>query len=260
MTSSRLRLLLGGVAVFLITLILHLPADRVLNLYRDRLPGNIGWQQLTGNIFNPSFSRLVINMSDRQSMLIESADIRISVLPLLVGRLKFRFTVKVDDGQVSGVAVLRRNSWQVPMIEGQVPLRAITAVLPAAGMAAGSGQVNISGNQLAGPYQKLPIAGMMDIVVNQLQLDLLHPQPIGDYALKLQADEETGVNGRIDTLTSDALINVQAELKLDAVSNSLRIDGQARVASNAPDAVTSVLPLLGTVTDGIARIQWQTGL
>jgi len=260
MTSSRFRLLLGGVAVFLITLLLHLPADRVLDLYRDRLPTNIVWQQLTGNVFNPSFSQLVIKVSDRQSILIETADIHISVLPLLAGRLKFRFVLTVENGQVSGVAVLRKNTWQVPVIEGQVPLRSLTALLPAAGLAAGSGQVNISGNTLAGLYRQLPVTGAVEVIMNQLQLDLLHPQSLGNYAVKLQADEQTGVFGSIATLSTDALINIQAELKLDAVSNSLRIDGQARVASNAPDSIISVLPLLGTVTDGIARIQWQTRL
>jgi hypothetical protein len=261
MTSRQARLLVAGLAVFLISLIIQVPADRLLYLFRDNLPATISWQSVSGTVFTPSFHNLVIYTTDNHRVLIESADLHISLLPLMLGRLKLQFNLTSPDSHVSGVAIVRRHDWEIPELEGRLALRTLSGLSPWLEMSGADALVSFSGNKLAGEFQRLPASGELKLMLEDLQIKMLGTEgPLGDYSLQLQTIEEAGVSGSVDTASADARLKIQGRLVLDPISRLLRFEGKASVAADAPESVASILPMLGPVTDGYARIDWQTKL
>ncbi len=261
MMQYRRRLLYAGLAIFLISFLIQLPADRVLHRYRDEIPVNIQWQQVTGTVFHPVFYNFSFRVSDTRSLLIESLDVRVSILSLLLGRLKLQFELVPDEGEVSGVVILNRDGWQLSQIEGTLPVQILSMLLPELNMFGPSGRIVFDGNALAGNYRRLPATGRFEANIEGLQLDQLKThRPLGNYSIQLQTVDGGAVQGKIETVSADALLSVQGDLSMDPAGSTLRFTGQAWVAADAPDSVQGLLSLLGPIEQGRARIQWQAGL
>ena len=261
MMQYQRRLIFAGLAIFLVTLLTNIPSDRALQLFRDKLPAGISWHQVSGSAFHPVFYNLLVRTPAGREVLIESADLNVAILPLLIGRLKMQFILRLNDGEFSGTAILQQQSWQLPEIEGNVSLLMLAEILPELKLTGPRGRVIFSGNALAGEYRNLSVTGELKATVEKLQLDMLNTQrPLGDYSIQLQSGDNKILQGRIETVSTDAQLSVQGDLSLAPESKSIQFEGQAWASSDAPASVQSLLTLLGPVEQGRARIRWQTRL
>lgn len=259
MTPASLRLLLVGLVVFLMTLPAYLPAGRVLPYLVAAVPAGVVWQQVSGTVFKPRFYQAGFQLASGHRLIFNRIDARISVLPLLLGRLSLQFELESGGGTVTGVATVMRDRWQITHINGELPVATVLSMFPAAGLDGSTGLAIVSGSQLSGNYAGILDAGELVVLFEQL-----HPaipgltRPLGDYELKLKVGRQTVVEGGIKTLRADSPLTIEAYVIVDPAGRLLQIEGQAHASATADDTVRSLLPFFGVVQNDTARIQWRS--
>lgn len=262
MASSRLRLLLVGLVIFLLALPFYLPASLLVSVFGDRIPPQLSWRQVGGTLFAPRLYSPVFQTGPGTALVFTRADARIALLPLLLGRLGLRFKLQTDGHAVDGQAMLASDRWELANVHGSLPVAPLLSLLPAAGLEVAGGVVLVDINRMSGRYYALPDAAQLVLTVEQF-----HPvlqgltRPLGNFELSLQPDPETqAITGTLKTADAESPLQVDARILMNATDRVLRLDGRAQAASFADEAVRSLIPLFGAVENGTARFAWRIPL
>ncbi len=260
MTRYRTLLVFLFMVFFAGTLMVNLPADRVVHVFRSRLPEGTVWQQLTGTVFDSAFTNLAVRLPNHQHLLIHAGTLQLSILPLLIGQVRIQFEFDAYNGEIRGVALLDRSGWQLKEMKGSFALQALSELHPLLRVSGTSGRVDFTGTGLSGTYAGLPVSGRMQMMFDNLKVvSLSNQHTLGDYSLSLQASTAGGIQGDVATDSTVSLLIIKGRLALEPSDRLIRFDGEASAGLDAPDAVKSLLPLLGEITNDRAHIQWRTG-
>lgn len=256
-----LQLVSLGVAVFFIAAVIRFPAELALHLLRDRVPAALAWQDINGTVFNATVSGLMVEAAAGRRIMLEKLEIRTSALSLLLGRLVMDMRALTLEGEVTGKVALRRAGWAVTGVAGSLPLQDLAALAPElAGMGA-AGLLAFTADTLSGRYKQLPDAGRINMTVEDVRLDLLYADgELGSYSMEIRSGGAARLEGRLETLDSNALLGIAGELHASQDGSKLQFTGRAWASPVAPEQVQSILPLLGVVENGSARIQWTAEL
>jgi hypothetical protein len=260
MTVYRQRLLIAGLFVFLLTLLVNFPADQLFNLFRGRIPESVSWQQVSGTIFRPVFHQVNIRLANGRRLQLDSVDISFSPLQILPGANGLKTEVVLAGGRTvawvkPGMAQLQINS-----LEGDLQLQGMAGLTPLVGGLGISGHIRFNGDALAVDYQGLPQAGELEISITDLMLKQLDASgPLGDYTTRLQVVDGI-IQGNIGTSSANAPLRIQGQLQVDIAGRTAGFNGEASVSDSASSSLYGILPLLGPIEAGRARINWQTRL
>ena len=258
MTAYRQRLLIAGLLVFLLTLLVNFPADQLFTLFRGRIPESVSWQQVSGTIFRPVFHQVNIHLADGRRLQLDSVDISFSPLQILPGGNGLKTEVMLAGGRTlawvkPGMARLQINS-----IEGDLQLQGMAGLTPLVGGLGVSGYIHFTGDALDVDYQGQPQAGDLEISITDLMLKQLDASgPLGNYTARLHIVDGI-VQGNIGTSSVNAPLHIEGQLQLNIPERTAGFTGEASVSDTASSSLYGILPLLGPIEAGRARINWQT--
>ena len=85
-------------------------------------------------------------------------------------------------------------------------------------------------------------------------------RPLGDYAVKLRFDPAEGIQGKVETLTQDALLKIRGDIRIGPDYRMLTFRGRGAAAPGAADSLHTLMTLLGEVEDDSFTMDWQTAL
>jgi len=259
-TPYRLGLLSAGLFAFFVTLFVNLPADRSLSLIRGMLPATVNWQRVSGTIFHPVFHQVNIRLADGRMLQLDGVDIVISPLQLLPGGKGMKTEVTLAGGNTVAWIKPGLGGWQLRSVAGDLFLYRLADLSPFVGGLGVNGHVTFKGSDIAGDYEGLLFSGELGISIVDMQLKQLDASgPLGNYTADLRIVDGT-VQGNVETSSADARLHLQGQLILKLSERTAGFTGDAAVSDSAPSSVYGMLPLLGPIENGRARINWQTRL
>jgi hypothetical protein len=251
------RLLLVGVAAFILALPLYLPAAFVFALIAHRIPPGLNWREVSGTLLEPSLHAVSINLPYGSTFIIDEVTLDPGLWSLFAGRVAAGFEVRIGNDRIIGTGSLGPGGWQIETIDGKLQVQTLNSRIPGAELAISSGQVELSGKQWTGAYNAIPDRGMLKIRLMNLQSDLAGPDPLGDYSLEVTTDEQ-GLKGDVTTTAVNAALNVNATVSVNLPSRMISIDGAAEAKPGAAESVRGLLPLFGAVENNRAQIRFST--
>jgi len=258
MQQYQLRLGLLGLAVFIIVMLVQLPAAWVLSWIEGGTSQRLLWQHASGSVFDARVDTLVVSVAPDRQIVFEQVQFNTSILPLLVGRLVFEFKGNTNNEEFSVRANLGWGKWRLQQIQGRIALEALSSLLPELEIFGVRGNLLIRGEGLVGSYNQLPGSGSIDAMIENLYLGLIQTrQPLGSYLIKLDDSRAGEMSGVLQTVGNDALLNFYVNINLDAENRSLALQGQAWAGNNDAEEVQGMLPLMGPVQGNRAQINWQ---
>lgn len=258
MQQYTLRLGLLGLAVFIIVMLVQLPTGRALSWIEAGTSQRLLWQHASGSIFDARVDTLVLTLAPDRRILLEQVELNTAILPLLVGRLVIEFKGRINNEEFSGHANLGWGKWRLQHIQGHLSIQALSALLPELEIFGVRGNLLFRGEGLIGRYNQLPDTGSIDAMIEDLYLGLIQTgQPLGSYSIKLDEDDTGDMSGVLQTVSDDALLNLDVNINLNAEDRSIALQGQAWAGNSQAEAVQSVLPLMGPVQGNRAQINWQ---
>ena len=255
----RRWLQLGGIGllVFLVTFLINFPAAWALQLLHARLPVQLAWEDASGTVFDGAASRLSVVLDGGRVLRFENVSLRMSLLPLLLGRMETDFDARGYEGGIQGRAILGPRTWRVARTEGRVSLAAFAEALPEIALLGLSGRLSFSGEGLSGGYRAPPVTGSMNAIVEELRVGLIETgSAIGSYRLSLNADPGEPLDFGVDTPSPASMLIIEGEGTVDSAGGTIRFEGYATAADHATEPVRSLLPLLGPVINGRAAINF----
>jgi len=258
MQQYPLRLGLLGLVVFIIVMLVQLPAAWVLSWMDGGPSQRLLWQYASGSVFDARVDTLAVSVAPDRRIVFKQVELDTSILPLLVGRLVVEFKGRINNEEFSGRANLGWGKWRLHQIQGRIALEALSSLLPELEIFGVRGNVLIRGEGLVGSYNQLPDSGSIDAKIENLYLGLIQTrQPLGSYSIKLDDSRDGEMTGALQTVGNDALLNFDVNINLNAQNRSVALQGQAWAGNNEAEAVQAVLPLMGPVQGNRARINWQ---
>jgi hypothetical protein len=224
----RLAVLLG-IAVFLLTLFIRLPAAALLPL----LPAGIVCTAAAGTIWSGSCAQL-------QRAAISISDVSWSLHPLALLRLHLAARVRADDPQLRGSAELdlaRDGTLAVQALQASSALPGLWGPLPAG--ASGAVAIAIEQLQLASGHL-LTAQGHIEVQ----QLAIANPAlQLGNYELLLMPGSAgTAVLGELHDLGGALMVEGQLRLLR---SGAYEISGSLAPRAGAATGLQQALQLLG---------------
>ena len=260
MTTYRLGLLIAGLFAFVLTLFVNIPADRSLSLFRGMIPSAVNWQRISGTVFHPVFHQVTIRLADGRMLQLDGVNIVISPLQLLPGGKGLKTEVMLAGGNTVAWIKPGLGGWQLHSVTGDLFLYHLADLSSFVGGLGVNGHVSFKGSDITGDYQGLLFSGELGISIVDMQLKQLDASgPLGNYTADLRIVDGT-VQGNVATSSADARLHLQGQLILKLSERTAGFTGDAAVSDSAPSAVYGMLPLLGPIENGRARINWQTRL
>lgn len=259
MTRRWLMLGLLCLLVFSFTFVLRTPAVWLIHLTKDRIPVAAGWQSVSGTAFNTRFYNLTLVLDDGRRIDLNRLDLTISPFSLLLARVDLSYQIQAYGGELRGRIRFKHNSWEIPAIQGDIMLSALTQFLPQFEVPGMSGRIAIDGKDLSAAYEQLPATGQLDVEIKQLQLDIIQDQSsLGTYAMSLAFYPQNKIEGELITTDNKAPLNIDGRIGFDPLQNRLDFIGTARASSSAFDETMSdVLALMGKAGADETDINWQ---
>lgn len=233
------RLIVLGVAVYLVGLLINLPAARVYHWLAPlaaRPPARITAQGLTGTVWSGGAEQLIVDG-------VSVGKVRWTLAPvaLFAGRLAADWSVRKDDGYLSGRAgVTPWGTARISQVEGRLPVGELTRFAPPVPVAL-EGLISVrldmlalSGGKVHNARGVLAWQGAKVIAPRQLRL--------GDLKLELKPGKGGGVQGLLSDGGGPLLAEGNIHLGPDG---AYRLNG--RLASRDPQqpALADSLAMLG---------------
>jgi len=258
MQQYPLRLGLLGLAVFIMIMLVQLPASWVLSWIEAGTSQRLLWHHASGSVFDARVDTLAVSVAPDRQIVLEQVQLDTSILPLLVGRLVFEFKGRINSEEFSGRANLGWGKWRLQQIQGRIALQALSSLFPELEIFGVRGDVLIRGEGLVGRYNQPPESGSVDAMLENLYLGLIQTrQPLGSYSIKLDDSRAGEMSGALQTIGNDALLNFDVNIRLNAEDRSIALQGQAWAGNSEAEAVQGMLPLMGSVQGNRAQINWQ---
>ncbi|MFA9462057.1 type II secretion system protein N [Thiohalorhabdus sp. Cl-TMA] len=251
-----MRLLIMGALVYVIALVVQLPASWAFHWARGTVPEAVTWQGVEGTIWHPRINRLAVALPGGIQVPTGPVGVDFQPSALLTGALGARFRAELLGGTVRGrLTGGPGGRWTMSEIQGRLSLSRLADIDPRFGMAGAQGTLLFAGENLAG--RALPEKGQLRATLEGLQVGLLPTDgPVGEYALRAEVTGPGRIRGEVQTLEERAL-GIRGRFRADLRKRTYRFKGEGWVPSDAPQAVQDILPLLGPVRDGRVNIQRQ---
>lgn len=232
MTRLTLLMAAGGAALYLIVLLLTLPAGVVVPRLVAATPVAVGG--LEGTLWRGSAAIVVID-----GFPVYGLHWQVQPLALFRGRLEGRLEGRLQDGFLSARVAYSPLGGSLHVEDGQVATRLAPLATPA-GFAGVDGNLSLQLEYLV-IQAGWPLYLSARLGVGNLSVQELGRQPLGDFEgiFRLEGEDVTG-----ELRDGSGLLKLEAFLRVD---RALRWDLQGEVAprQDAPTALNDAMTLLG---------------
>jgi len=229
--KNRKRLILAGIATFIIGLIITFPA-RVA--YQWFAPGELKLSGINGSIWRG-------NAAEGTAGGVYLADINWSFRPLglLSGKLEYASTSKLASGFFdANVAIDIGGSLTLSNVTGALTLDTLAEVLPLAGI---EGDISVQFEELI-VENGLPVEATGTLNIANLVSRYLSPIRLGDYKAEFQTQDD-GILGSVESIRG--VLELAGTIKLSR-DRTYKFTGKVAATSAAPINIAQQLQLLGS--------------
>jgi len=229
--KNRKRLILAGIATFIIGLIITFPA-RVA--YQWFAPGELKLSGINGSIWRG-------NAAQGTAGGVYLADINWSFRPLglLSGKLEYASTSKLASGFFdANVAIGIGGSLTLSDVAGALTLDTLAGVLPLSGI---EGDVSMQFEELI-VENGVPVEATGTLNIANLVSRYLSPIRLGDYKAEFQTQDD-GILGSVESIRG--VLELAGTIKLSR-DRTYKFTGKVAATSAAPINIAQQLQLLGS--------------
>ena len=229
--KNRKRLIIAGIATFVIGLIITFPA-RVA--YQWFAPGDLKLSGINGSIWRG-------NAAQGTAGGIYLADVNWSFRPigLLGGKLEFATSSKLASGFLdANVAVGIGGSLTLSDVAGALALDTLAGVIPLSGI---EGDVSVQFEELV-VENGMPVEATGTLNIANLVSRYLSPTRLGDYKAEFQTQDD-GILGSIKSIRG--VLELAGTIKLSR-DRTYQLTGKVAATSAAPINIAQQLRLLGS--------------
>ncbi len=228
---SRNRLILAGIATFVIGLIISFPA-RVA--YQWFAPAELKLSGISGSIWRGNAAQGSVGG-------VYLTNVRWSFRPLalLTGKLEFATSSNPASGFFDAdIALGLGGSVRMSDVAAAVTLATLADAFPLNGI---EGDVSLQFEELV-IKNGLPVEATGTLDIANLVSRYLSPAPLGDYRAEFQTADD-GVLGSVEAISG--VLELDGTIRLTEDRN-YQIVGQVAAKPNAPPSITQQLQFLGT--------------
>ena len=229
--KNRKRLVLAGIATFVIGLIITFPA-RVA--YQWFAPDDFKLSGINGSVWRG-------NAAQGTAGGVYLADVNWSFRPLglLGGKLEFASSSKLASGFFdANVAVGIGGSLTLSDVAGALALDTLAGVLPLSGI---EGDVSVQFEELV-VENGIPVAATGTLNIANLVSRYLSPTRLGDYKAEFQTQDD-GILGSVESLRG--VLELAGTIKLSR-DRTYKFTGKVAATPAAPINIAQQLQLLGS--------------
>ena len=183
MNTDRIRLGILFGTVFLIALLLKLPAAWVLHWAGESIPSGWRWTGVSGTALNAIIENPVYEFPAGKSAAFDRVRLKIPLPPLLLGRLHIRYRFTSGEGDLDGRLYLAPQHWRIIDADGDLPLRFLYGPVPELELYGLNGRMRPRVESFSGTYTGLLRAGRLELLRADAALDLA----AGTFSLSGQA-------------------------------------------------------------------------
>lgn len=229
--QNRKRLILAGIATFIIGLIITFPA-RVA--YQWFAPGELKLSGINGSIWRG-------NAAQGTAGGVYLADINWSFRPLglLSGKLEYASTSKLASGFFdANIAIGIGGSLTLSDVAGALALDTLAGVLPLTGI---EGDISVQFEELI-VENGVPVEATGTLNIANLVSRYLSPIRLGDYKAVFHTQED-GILGSVESIRG--VLELAGTIKLSR-DRTYKFTGKVAATSAAPINIAQQLQLLGS--------------
>lgn len=229
--QNRKRLILAGIATFIIGLIITFPA-RVA--YQWFAPGELKLSGINGSIWRG-------NAAQGTAGGVYLADINWSFRPLglLSGKLEYASTSKLASGFFdANIAIGIGGSLTLSDVAGALALDTLAGVLPLTGI---EGDISVQFEELI-VENGVPVEATGTLNIANLVSRYLSPIRLGDYKAVFHTQED-GILGSVESIRG--VLELAGTIKLSR-DRTYKFTGKVAATSAAPSNIAQQLQLLGS--------------
>lgn len=229
--QNRKRLILAGIATFIIGLIITFPA-RVA--YQWFAPGELKLSGINGSIWRG-------NAAQGTAGGVYLADINWSFRPLglLSGKLEYASTSKLASGFFdANIAIGIGGSLTLSNVAGALALDTLAGVLPLTGI---EGDISVQFEELI-VENGVPVEATGTLNIANLVSRYLSPIRLGDYKAVFHTQED-GILGSVESIRG--VLELAGTIKLSR-DRTYKFTGKVAATSAAPINIAQQLQLLGS--------------
>lgn len=225
------RLILAGIATFVIGLIISFPA-RVAYLWLA--PGELKLSGISGSVWHGKASQ-----GTAGGIYLADINWRFRPLALLSGKLEFASNSKLASGFFdANVAVGVGGSLTLSNVAGAMPLDTLAGVLPLTGI---EGDVSLQFAKII-VENGVPVEATGTLNIANLISRYLSPMRLGDYRAEFQTLDD-GISGSVES--TSGVLEVAGTIKLSSDRNYVFL-GKVAAKPTAPINIAQQLQLLGS--------------
>lgn len=230
MRKSR-RLILAGIATFVIGLIITFPA-RVA--YQWFAPGELILSGINGSVW-----RGTAQQGSASGIYLADLKWKFRPLALLAGKLEFASSSKLASGFFdANVAVGVGGSLTLSDVAGALTLDTLAAVLPLTGI---EGDVSVQFEELV-VENGLPVVATGTLNIANLVSRLLSPTRLGDFRAEFQTQDD-GILGSVEAISG--VLDLGGTIRLGRDRNYAFV-GKVAAKPAAPVNIAQQIQLLGS--------------
>ena len=229
--KNRKRLVLAGIATFVIGLIITFPA-RVA--YQWFAPGELKLNGINGSVWRG-------NAAQGTAGGVYLADVNWSFRPigLLGGKLEFASSSKLASGFFdANVSLGIGGSLTLSDVAGALALDTLASVIPLSGI---EGDVSVQFDELV-VENGLPVEATGTLNIANLVSRYLSPTRLGDYKAEFQTQDD-GILGSVKSIRG--VLELDGTIKLSR-DRTYQLIGKVAATSAAPINIAQQLQLLGS--------------
>jgi general secretion pathway protein N len=225
------RLILAGIATFVIGLIISFPA-RVAYLWFA--PGELKLSGISGSVWHGKAAQ-----GTAGGIYLADINWRFRPLALLSGKLEFASNSKLASGFFdANVAVGVGGSLMLSNVAGAMPLDTLAGVLPLTGI---EGDVSVQFEEII-IENGVPVEATGTLNIANLISRYLSPMRLGDYRAEFQTQDD-GISGSVES--TSGVLKVAGTIKLGSDRNYVFL-GKVAAKPTAPINIAQQLQLLGS--------------
>ena len=225
------RLILAGIATFVIGLVMTFPA-RVA--YQWFAPGELKLSGISGSVWHGSAAQGYAGG-------VYLADVNWSIRPLalLTGKLEFASTSKLASGFFDArIAVGIGGSLTLSDVSGALTLDTLAALLPLNGI---EGDVRVQFENLV-VKNGVPVEATGTLNIDNLVSRYLSPKRLGDYRADFKTHDD-GIRGSVESISG--ILDLEGTIRLSR-DRSYEFVGRVASKPSAPSSIGQQLQLLGS--------------
>lgn len=229
--SNSKRLILAGIATFVIGLIISFPARVAYQLFA---PDELKLSGINGSIWRGSAAQ-----GTAGGVYLADVNWRFRPLALLTGKLEFASNSKLASGYFDAkIAVGIGGNLTLSDVTGALALDTLATMLPLSGI---EGDVSVQFEELI-VENGLPIEATGTLNIANLVSRYLSPTRLGDYKAEFQTRDD-GILGSVESI--NGVLELGGTIKLTR-DRSYEFVGKVAAKPTAPINIAQQLQLLGS--------------